>query len=61
MAIMKLTEEIINSLDNRKYAFDTVKHNILINKLERTGIRGEVVLKWLESCTENRQQFVSDG
>ena len=35
-----------------------VEHNILLNKLERYGIRGNA-LKWLESYLSNRKQFVA--
>ena len=36
-------------------AFDTVNHNILINKLEYFGIRGRCA-KWLENYLHNRKQ-----
>ena len=45
MASMGLIEEITNCIDNKKYAvgvfidlkkaYDTIDHNILINKMER--------------------------
>lgn len=70
MALMELTEEITNSLDNKKYvvgvfidlkkAFDTINHDILLKKMERYGIRG-VALNWLNSYIRNRQQFVQMG
>ena len=41
-----------------KKAFDTIDtHNILISKLQMYGKRG-VVLQWLSSYLENRQQYV---
>lgn len=70
LALTELIEEITNSIDQKKYAvgvfvdlkkaFDTINHDILINKLERYGIRG-VVLKWVSSYLQNRQQFVKMG
>ena len=57
-ALMSLTETIKHSVDSGKFdcgifldlqkAFDTVNHGILLTKLERYGIRGNV-LHWLES------------
>ena len=43
-----------------KKAFDTVDHDILINKLEKYGFRGKF-LNLLKNYLINRVQFVSDG
>ena len=38
-------------------AFDTVDHQILLNKMYKYGIRG-IAFKWMESYLSNRRQFV---
>lgn len=38
-------------------AFDTIDHSILLNKLDKYGIRG-IPQNWLQSYLEDRQQFV---
>ena len=43
-----------------KKAFDTVKHNILLEKLKHYGIGG-TVLKWLKSFLDNRWQQTKIG
>ena len=37
-------------------AFDTVDHQILLNKMYKYGIRG-IAFKWMESYLSNRRQF----
>ena len=67
-ALLSLTESIKNSLDNKKFGcrifldlqkvFDTVNHQILLDKLEHYGIRG-TALTWFSSYLSNRSQYVS--
>ena len=66
-ALISLTESIKNSLDNKKFgcgifldlqkAFDTVNHQILLNKLHHYGIRGPA-LAWFTSYLSNGCQYV---
>ena len=67
-ALIDITETIRQALDNKKIAcgvfvdlqkaFDTVNHEILINKLDHYGIRG-VANDWFSSYLKNRSQYVS--
>ena len=41
-------------------AFDTCCHDILFNKLQKIGIRGQELM-WCKSYLGNRKQFVSIG
>ena len=61
-----LVDKIINSLNKGDYTiglfldfkkvFDTINHDILINKLEMCGIRG-TTKKWIESYLTDRYKF----
>ena len=67
MALLIMLENIRNALDNGECAvgifldfqkaFDTVDHDILLNKLYNYGIRG-VALEWFKSNISNRYQVV---
>ena len=66
-AIIELTEEITNAMDESKYtigvfidlkkAFDTINHKILIQKLNHYGVRG-FAADWVKSYLEDRKQLV---
>ena len=67
-ALINITETIRSALDSNKTvcgifvdlqkAFDTVNHEILLEKLQHYGIRG-LTNQWFKSYLTNRKQFVS--
>ena len=65
--LIKLIDNIYDSFNQNRYtlgvfidlskAFDTVDHNILIDKLNSYGIKNNS-LKWFSSYLSNRKQFI---
>ena len=63
-----LTDHIVNAIEKKEItigvfidlskAFDTVNHNILLDKLKSYGIRG-TPLQWFKQYLENREQYVN--
>ena len=67
-AILTLLESILKTLDDRQFAcgifiglekaFDTASHDVLLEKLNRGGVRA-ISSNWFRSCLSDRTQFVS--
>jgi len=70
LAVASLVSEITSSFENKKSsyctfldfakAFDTVNHNIMLDKLKYYGVRGKSLL-WFESYLKNRSQYTEVG
>ena len=66
-ALIQLYDKISSALDDKKVslgffidsskAFDTVNHEILLDKLEHYGVLG-IALQWFKSYLSYRKQFV---
>ena len=66
-AILELVDELRQSFNENKFtvgvfidlskAFDTIDHEILINKLKHYGVNGNM-LKWFSNYLTNRKQYI---
>ena len=69
-AVIKIIDSIYDSFNQNKYtlgvfidlskAFDTIYHNILIDKLISYGMKNNS-LKWFSNYLSNRKQFIQAG
>ena len=69
-AVLNIVDKIQHAIDSGNFscglfldlskAFDTVNHQILLNKLEHYGIQG-MALDWFISYLTNRKQFTQIG
>ena len=70
LLLSKFTDEVNEYLNDKKHvllvfidyskAFDTLRHQKLIEKLENTGVRGPL-LQWSKNYLENRMYMVKVG
>ena len=71
LALLSLTDRIYKAIDSKHFvvllsidlrkAFDVIRHDILLDKLENAGIRG-FMLKWFQSYLSNRyHQTIVNG
>ena len=69
-AVCELVEDILKGYEEKEHtlavfidlskAFDTINHEVLIQKLWHYGVRGQA-LEWFKSYLSNRKQYVSIG
>ena len=70
LAVTEVYNRLLDNLENKKYtcaifldlakAFDSVDHKILLQKLEKYGIRGNA-LELMRSYLQNRNHYVALG
>ena len=69
-AILQFTRDIVQNFDNGKFtlgvfidlseAFDTVNHQILLEKLKHYGVN-EKTLTWIRSYLSQRKQYTENS